>query len=185
MNSFGHKYVGEWRNGNRHGYGIYKWAYGQYFIGKWKDNEEWEGVAFFGSGEVDRTYSYGTECGRCTPSSRQRAIVNEIQSGQILALALQIESHFDKYDSTPEPTFRNRPSEANLRNRTPKPTPGNRPSETDARSRSPHRESALRDRPTGSTHEVDPRKPNVQHKTLCNKINTDTRRAPRSGQNRE
>jgi hypothetical protein len=35
----GHKYVGEYRNGKRHGQGTYTWADGRVEKGKWRDGE--------------------------------------------------------------------------------------------------------------------------------------------------
>jgi len=35
----GDKYVGKWRDGNRHGQGTYTWANGNKYVGKWRDDK--------------------------------------------------------------------------------------------------------------------------------------------------
>ena len=43
----GEKYVGEWRNGKRHGKGTKVWANGRKYVGEWKNNKRQEKIIKF------------------------------------------------------------------------------------------------------------------------------------------
>ena len=74
-------YVGEWRYGKKHGQGTQTWADdGQKSVGEWRGNNLYEGIQYYASGKVKGTLSNGQWCGGCTPTSRQLAIVEQINS---------------------------------------------------------------------------------------------------------
>ena len=73
---WGEKYVGEFKNGKRHGQGTYTWADGEKYVGEWKDGKyhgqgnmtyfngskyvgEWKENNWHGQGTY--TYAYGKE----------------------------------------------------------------------------------------------------------------------------
>ena len=48
----GDKYVGEWRNGNRHGQGTYTYANGDKYVGEWEDsNKHGQGTYTYANGD--------------------------------------------------------------------------------------------------------------------------------------
>ena len=48
----GDKYVGKWRDGNRHGQGTYTWANGNKYVGKWRDDKiNGQGTFTYANGE--------------------------------------------------------------------------------------------------------------------------------------
>lgn len=83
----GDKYVGEFKHNKRHGRGTYTWAIekskGIKYVGDWKNNKRWEGIEYSASGHVDWTYSSGVPCNRCKPTARQLAIVQQIDPSLI------------------------------------------------------------------------------------------------------
>ena len=79
----GAKYVGEYKDDKRHGQGTFTWADGRKYVGEFKDNKQWEGILYFASGEIKRTFSNGKKCDGCKPTARQLAIVGEIDPSQI------------------------------------------------------------------------------------------------------
>ena len=42
----GWKYKGEWKGGLFHGQGTYTWSNGEKYVGEWKDGERWNGTSF-------------------------------------------------------------------------------------------------------------------------------------------
>ena len=48
----GFKYVGEWKNGLRHGQGTYTWSDGDKYVGEWKDGIEWSGTYYNADGSI-------------------------------------------------------------------------------------------------------------------------------------
>ena len=42
----GHKYEGEWKNGNEHGHGIVTYPDGDKYVGEHKDGNEWNGTYY-------------------------------------------------------------------------------------------------------------------------------------------
>ncbi len=80
----GNKYVGEFKDGKRHGQGIYTLPeWGTKFIGEFKADKRWEGIRYHASGRIWGTYSNGERCKGCKPTARQLAIVREIDPSQI------------------------------------------------------------------------------------------------------
>ena len=78
----GAKYVGEFKNGKYHGQGTFTYASGNKYVGEWKVDRPWEGIEYFASGLIVRTYSNGKLCNGCTPTKEQLALVASIRGGQ-------------------------------------------------------------------------------------------------------
>ena len=53
------KYVGEFKNGKRHGDGIYTHAYGGEPLGEWKFGKPWNAVIYDASGNFTNSYKDG------------------------------------------------------------------------------------------------------------------------------
>ena len=81
----GDKYVGEYKDGKPHGQGAYIWADGDKYVGEYKDGKPWEGIEYSASGKVQETYLNGETCTGCEPTSRQLALVREIDPSLITA----------------------------------------------------------------------------------------------------
>ena len=79
----GDKYVGEFKENAANGLGTYTPLDGTKYIGEVKNWETWDGIWYFSSGKVWGTYSSGKWCEGCKPTTKQLAIVREIESSQI------------------------------------------------------------------------------------------------------
>jgi len=59
----GDTYVGEWKDGMRHGQGTFKNGDGEFegisFVGEWKDDVWWNGTLYDREGDALETYSEG------------------------------------------------------------------------------------------------------------------------------
>ena len=66
MEYFNGKYIGEWKNGLREGFGIYKYNNGDKYMGKWKNNlEEGDGRYIYNNGDIyDGNYKEGKREGK-------------------------------------------------------------------------------------------------------------------------
>ena len=40
----GHKYVGEWKDGNKNGQGTFTYPDGGKYVGRWKEDKNWNGT---------------------------------------------------------------------------------------------------------------------------------------------
>ncbi len=48
----GDKYVGEWKDGKRHGEGTYTWSDGDKYVGEYKDGKSWNGTDYDKNGNI-------------------------------------------------------------------------------------------------------------------------------------
>ena len=55
----GDKYVGEWKDGKKHGQGALTYVSGNKYVGEYKDGKPWEGTGYEKDGNVAFTYSEG------------------------------------------------------------------------------------------------------------------------------
>ena len=55
----GSKYVGEWKDGKKHGQGALTYVSGNKYVGEYKDGKPWEGTGYEKDGNVAFTYSEG------------------------------------------------------------------------------------------------------------------------------
>jgi len=53
------QYVGEWKDGKEHGQGTLTYADGETYVGEFKDGEPWEGTEYDPDGYVTGVYSEG------------------------------------------------------------------------------------------------------------------------------
>ena len=51
--------MGEWKNGERNGYGTFTWSDGSKYVGEYKDGEEWNGTVYDKDGNVTSKYVNG------------------------------------------------------------------------------------------------------------------------------
>ena len=52
----GDKYVGEHKDGKRHGQGTYTWSDGRKYVGEWNEDKEWNGTEYDKNGNI--TYKF-------------------------------------------------------------------------------------------------------------------------------
>ena len=55
----GDKYEGEWKNGGKNGQGTYTFPDGQKYVGKWKDGNPWNGTEYDKDGKIISKYVNG------------------------------------------------------------------------------------------------------------------------------
>ena len=48
----GSRYVGEWKDGKKHGQGTYIKPEGRKYVGEWKDGERWNGTLYDKEGKI-------------------------------------------------------------------------------------------------------------------------------------
>ena len=48
----GSRYVGEWKDGKKHGQGTYIKPEGRKYVGEWKDGERWNGTLYNKEGKI-------------------------------------------------------------------------------------------------------------------------------------
>ena len=54
-------YVGEWKDGKKHGQGTFTYADAAKYIGEFKDNQPWTGILYDSNGNVLSEYQAGVE----------------------------------------------------------------------------------------------------------------------------
>jgi len=79
----GLKEVGEWRDGKMHGYGTITKPNGDKYVGELKEDQVSTGIAYDSTGKVLGIYSSGSWCGGCKPTASQLAIVQQIDPSLI------------------------------------------------------------------------------------------------------
>ena len=57
----GRKYVGEYKDGKRHGQGTYTHHDGRKYEGEWKDGKVWNGIVYDGKQNIIETWLNGLE----------------------------------------------------------------------------------------------------------------------------
>ena len=55
------EYVGQYKDGEKHGKGTYTWSDGQKYEGKWKDGENWNGIQYDKDGNIKYKYVNGKQ----------------------------------------------------------------------------------------------------------------------------
>ena len=55
------KYVGDWKEGEKHGQGTYTWSIGDEYIGEYKDDKRWNGIYYDQNGNSIGKYVNGKE----------------------------------------------------------------------------------------------------------------------------
>ena len=57
----GHKYVGEWKDGNKNGQGTFTYSDGQKYVGRWKDDKNWNGTLTDKEGKIIGKWKNGVK----------------------------------------------------------------------------------------------------------------------------
>jgi len=57
--SNGDKYVGEYKDGERHGQGTYTWSDGSKYVGEYEDGEPWNGTYYDKNGKIKGKFVNG------------------------------------------------------------------------------------------------------------------------------
>jgi len=57
----GTKYVGEWKNGKKHGQGTETWSSGWKYVGEWREGKPWNITIYGKSGIIILKYVNGVE----------------------------------------------------------------------------------------------------------------------------
>ena len=57
----GTKYVGEWKNGKKHGQGTETWSSGWKYVGEWREGKPWNITIYGKSGIIILKYVNGKE----------------------------------------------------------------------------------------------------------------------------
>jgi len=57
----GRKYVGEWKNGKKHGQGTETWSSGWKYVGEWREGKPWNITIYGKSGIIIMKYVNGVE----------------------------------------------------------------------------------------------------------------------------
>ena len=55
----GDKYVGEYKDGERHGQGTYTWSDGSKYVGEYEDGEPWNGTYYDKNGKIKGKFVNG------------------------------------------------------------------------------------------------------------------------------
>ena len=55
------EYVGEYKDGKKHGQGTYTWFDGGIYVGNWKDGREWNGTGYNKNGEIGVRFVNGKQ----------------------------------------------------------------------------------------------------------------------------
>ena len=53
------KYVGQYKDGEKHGKGTYTWSDGYKYVGEWKDEKPWNGTSYNKNGNIRDNYVNG------------------------------------------------------------------------------------------------------------------------------
>ena len=57
----GTKYMGEWKDGKKHGQGTYTLPNGSKYVGEWRENKSWNGTEYDKNGNIKRKYVNGVK----------------------------------------------------------------------------------------------------------------------------
>ena len=65
------RYVGEWKDGKKHGQGTYTSKDGEKFVGEWKDDEEWNITEYNKNGNITGKWVKGKYITITPPKTNQ------------------------------------------------------------------------------------------------------------------